>query len=123
MRAPTRRRARPDRRQPARGRAGRAAVALPAGHPCLFIWLYTTVATLPVLRAGRRSSPMPSPTAATARRCSRAIDLATNTLTVGVQLFVTARLVDALRPRPRARASCPRSSPWASCFSRRRRRR
>ncbi len=60
---------------------------------CLFIWLYTTLATfLYFSQAEIVKAAIPD----SGERTSvfAAIDLATNTLTVGIQLFATARLVE-----------------------------
>jgi len=59
---------------------------------CVFIWLYTTLATfLYFTQAQILEAAIPD----SGQRTSvfAAIDLATNTLTVGIQLFITGRLV------------------------------
>lgn len=59
---------------------------------CIFIWLYTTLATfLYFAQANILEEAIPDSGDRTS--VFAAIDLATNTLTVGIQIFVTARLV------------------------------
>lgn len=62
---------------------------------CIFIWMYTTLATfLYFTQANIFEQAIPNSDDRTS--VFAAIDLATNTLTVGIQVFVTARLVQWL---------------------------
>jgi len=62
---------------------------------CAFIWLYTTLSTFLYFEQANIVARA-IPDSATRTSVFAGIDLATNTLTVGAQLFLTARLVRAM---------------------------